>query len=192
MDFWRDLQIFEKEFRDPSELPTALNVTKYRKTFRRLVDQFDPQREFVKFVYFNNGKDVWTVKARSVPDQPFVNVIDIPCAYRLGLLFKRDDITENNILFVDKKGRFANASNESTVKNIIKYALEENNNSSHSSSQSSSHFTSRSPSRSTKNKENLSITERLNDKDELKKIGKTALFATTMFGLGFFFAKTVL
>jgi hypothetical protein len=38
----------------------------------------------------------------------------------------------------------------------------------------------------------LSIVDRFNDKEELKKIGKTALFATTMFGLGFFFAKTVL
>lgn len=168
------------------------------------MDQFDPQRQFVKFVYLNSSKDVWTVKARNIPDQPFVNVIDIPSTYRLGQLFKRDNVTENNVLFVDKKGRFANATNESTIQRIISYAVEENNSNRKTSTLTRnkrtlkiiqsvlSLLTSKLGTGSSNNSDELTLVERLNDKEELKKIGKTALLATTMFGLGFLFAKNVL
>lgn len=175
LDFWRDIKLFSEEYDDPSKLPLALNVTKYKKTFSRLVDQLDPQRQFVKFVYYL-ANDIWTVKSRCVPDQPFVNVFDIPSVYRLIQLFKRDDmtVTEFQILFVDKKGRFANATSEDIIKRIVSYAVEENN--------SGRKVTTNRKSRTTLN-------EMIHDKDKLKNIGKTALLATTMFGLGFLFAK---
>ena len=55
MTFWNDYEKFIAEYDQPSKLPAILDVSNYTKTYRKLLDQYDPQREFVKFVYFKKS-----------------------------------------------------------------------------------------------------------------------------------------
>lgn len=131
--FWEDYDKFVSEYDQPNKLPAVINVSKYYKTYERILNQYDPQREFVKFVYFNprsiSNKDggncgEWTVKTRTMPGKAFVNVINLAEEVELKTYLKSQEfVSENNLTFLHKNLFLAKCTTEHAALEIAKYSL---------------------------------------------------------------------
>ena len=130
--FWEDYDKFVLEYDQPDKLPSILNVSKYFKTYERILNQYDPQREFVKFIYFNplslSGnpeKGEWTVKTRTVPGKSFINVIDLAPEEELRKhLMSISNLSGNDLLFLHKNLFLAKCRTEDAALEITNYSLE--------------------------------------------------------------------
>jgi uncharacterized UPF0160 family protein len=133
--FWEDYDKFVSEYDEPNKLPSIINVSKYFKTYERILNQYDPQREFVKFVYFNprslSNKDTincgeWTVKTRTMPGKSFLNVVDLASEDELKKYLKAMDsefMSADDLVFLHKNLFLAKCKNEHAALAVAKYSL---------------------------------------------------------------------
>jgi len=122
VEFHYDYKSFQDLYKDPSELPFLIDVTKWKNSYRRILNQYDPQRTFTKFIYYRErDSENWILKTRHIPGKKFTSVIPI---LEESILRKNIDPTyENDIIDIDKKLYIATSSSEECIKEIAHLSL---------------------------------------------------------------------
>ena len=122
VEFYYDYLKFQTIYSDPTRLPCVIDVTKWKNSYNRILNQYDPQRSFTKFIYYMETDETWILKTRHIPGKKFTSVVPIAEECILRDLCKK---VGDDIINIDKKSYMASASSEECIKKIASFSLSE-------------------------------------------------------------------